>query len=182
MTKICLIMLVKNDAETIIHCLNSVAEIIDMVAIIDAGSTDNTQELILSWGQLHQIPTRIHQSSIADYDFLHNTSLVFANSLVFNKEFEPFDYFCYLDAPDKILNIYKNFDKSKLSADWYPVLFDEKYPALGIKCLHKASLSWQFQGRGWLCDNGQLRSTKHIGYLSDILENLENPSKRRKIE
>ena len=43
---ICLTMIVKNEAETIKRCIDSVKDHIDYLVICDTGSTDGTQDLI----------------------------------------------------------------------------------------------------------------------------------------
>ena len=47
MTRICLNMIVKNESRIIKRCLDSILPLIDSYCIIDTGSTDGTQEIIL---------------------------------------------------------------------------------------------------------------------------------------
>lgn len=68
--KICLTMIVRNEAKNMVRLLDSVKSIIDMISIVDTGSTDNTEEVIRNWGKEHQLPTTVHHEPFDS--FSHN--------------------------------------------------------------------------------------------------------------
>ena len=72
--KICLCMIVKNEAPVIVECLESVRPIIDYWVIADTGSTDGTQDIILR--TFKDIPGELHQRPWID--FASNRSEVLA--------------------------------------------------------------------------------------------------------
>lgn len=43
-------MIVKNEAEHLAQCLDTVKDWVDDIVILDSGSTDNTKEIALSYG------------------------------------------------------------------------------------------------------------------------------------
>src|SRR5262249_60611020 len=67
---ICLNMIVKNEAEVIRRCLDSVRAIIDYWVIVDTGSTDNTQQIIRE--HLKNVPGELHERPWQE--FAHNRS------------------------------------------------------------------------------------------------------------
>lgn len=50
MTKLSLVMIVKNESESIEKCLESVKNVVDEMIVVDTGSTDHTKEVALSHG------------------------------------------------------------------------------------------------------------------------------------
>jgi FkbM family methyltransferase len=113
-----LCMIVKNESQLILRCLESVRPIVDYVLIEDTGSTDDTQAIIRDWlssvglsGQVYDEPWR---------DFAYNRSHVLAKL----RKNQNVDYALMLDADDHIV-IDANFDiasfKNNLSHHLYDV-------------------------------------------------------------
>lgn len=50
MPTLSLAMIVKNEAQDLAECLNSVKDLVDEMVILDSGSTDNTKQIALSFG------------------------------------------------------------------------------------------------------------------------------------
>lgn len=67
--KICLTMIVKNESKNMDRLLNSVKSIIDMISIVDTGSTDNTEDVIVSWGKANKIPTTVHHEPFKNFSY-----------------------------------------------------------------------------------------------------------------
>src|SRR5258708_39069818 len=68
--RICLNMIVKNEAPVIQRCLASVMPLIDTWVIVDTGSMDGTQQLIRE--TLAHLPGELHERPWVD--FAHNRS------------------------------------------------------------------------------------------------------------
>jgi glycosyltransferase involved in cell wall biosynthesis len=71
--RICLTMMVKNEAQIILRCLESVVELVDTWVVCDTGSTDGTQEIIQNFFKERQIPGELHQQEWKNYG--HNRTL-----------------------------------------------------------------------------------------------------------
>lgn len=110
--KICLTMIVKNESKNMPRLLDSIKDVIDMISIVDTGSTDNTEEVILEWGKKNNIDTTVHHEPFKN--FSHNRT----HSVRAAKERYPeADYFLLSDADFVWEN--HNFNKS--------LLIDHKY-------------------------------------------------------
>jgi glycosyltransferase involved in cell wall biosynthesis len=91
--KIALVMIVKNESKNMPRLLDSVKDVIDMISIVDTGSTDNTEEVILNWGKEHNIPTTVHHELFKN--FAHNRTHSVAAA---KKAYPDADYFLLSDA------------------------------------------------------------------------------------
>lgn len=113
--KIALLMIVRNESKNMPRLLNSVKSIIDMISIVDTGSTDNTEEVILAWGKEHKIPTIVHHEPFKNFSYNRTHSIQVAKVA-----FPDADYFLLSDA-DFIweIDVGGKFDKR--------LLIDHKY-------------------------------------------------------
>lgn len=110
--KVALVMIVKNESKNMVRLLDSIKSVIDMVSIVDTGSTDNTEEVILAWGKRNKIPTTVHHEPFVN--FAHNRT----HSVRMAKQTYPeADYFLLSDA-DFVWEV-GDFDKT--------LLIDHKY-------------------------------------------------------
>ena len=139
--KICLTMIVKNESNNMVRLLDSLKDIIDMASIDDTGSTDNTEEVILNWGKLNNIPTTVHHEPFKN--FAHNRT----HSVRAAKQAYPdADYFLLSDA-DFVWEIDKGnkFDKT--------LLIDHKYL---VEQYNKALSYWNIRLLSskveWICE------------------------------
>lgn len=109
--KICLNMIVKNEAHIIERALTSVLPVIDMYCVCDTGSTDATVALIENFMKTNGIPgCVVHKPFV---NFCENRNFAFEKA----RELKP-DYILLLDA-DMILKIEPSFEKGKLTACSY---------------------------------------------------------------
>ena len=90
--KICLAMIVKNEAGVIERCLSSVENIIDYWVIVDTGSTDGTQELIKKTMERYGIPGELHEREWVNFEVNRNQSLDLARGKA--------EYTLVIDADD----------------------------------------------------------------------------------
>ena len=91
--KICLAMIVKNEAHVIRRCLASVLPIISSWAIVDTGSTDGTQEIICEF--MKGLPGELIEREWVDFSTNRNQAIELAK----NKA----DYILTIDADEELI-------------------------------------------------------------------------------
>lgn len=88
MITISLAMIVKDEEQTIEHCLNSVLQIADEIIIVDTGSTDRTKELCLKY-----------TDKVYDFKWIND----FSAARNYSYSLATKDYILWLDADDILL-------------------------------------------------------------------------------
>jgi tetratricopeptide (TPR) repeat protein len=106
---ICLSMIVRNEAERLRTCLESVAAHIDYAVIVDTGSDDGTAELALSLLDELGIAGEVHEVQWTDFASARNRALELARGRC--------DYILILDADNTVHSKPGAFEH--LSADIY---------------------------------------------------------------
>lgn len=91
--KLCLNMIVKNEAAIIERCLASVADYISCYVIADTGSTDGTQEKIKAFFDERGVPGQIVEVPFKDFSQARNAALLAAECSGLD-----FDYLLLTDA------------------------------------------------------------------------------------
>lgn len=79
---LCLVMILKNEAHTILNTLESVKDAIDNWQILDTGSDDGTQKIITDFFEKAKIPGKLYQEPFVDYGATRNRILVLAKENV----------------------------------------------------------------------------------------------------
>ena len=165
-TKICLAMIVKNEAAVIRRCLESVRPIIDHWVIVDTGSTDGTQDMIREYlrdlpGELHERPWR---------DFAHNRS----EALVLARPHG--DYSLIIDADDTV-EIPEGFHLPELTADSYMLDIQDTSVRYRRTQLVRNTMPWRYQGvlhEFLTCDGAQPG-----GHLPVVMRRGHDGARRR---
>jgi glycosyltransferase involved in cell wall biosynthesis len=93
MAKLCLNMIVRNEADRIIRCLKSVAPYIHCYNIVDTGSTDETIDLIKHFFDSPYIPGEITAVPFKDFSQARNAALTAARDMEVD-----YDYILLCDA------------------------------------------------------------------------------------
>ncbi len=132
---ICLSMIVKNEAQVIRRCLDSVRAVIDYWVIVDTGSTDGTQDIIRAHfkdvpGELVERPWR---------DFAQNRSEALELARPHG------DYAFIIDADDE-LDLHAGFQLPKLSADAYQVDIQDTNICYQRTQFVSNALAWRYAG------------------------------------
>ncbi len=79
--KLCLNMIVKNEAARITRALDSIVQFIDCYAITDTGSTDDTVKVIKEYFKLHKVPGVVSHAPFIDWSQARNSALLLARSV-----------------------------------------------------------------------------------------------------
>lgn len=113
--KIVLCMIVKNESRNMHRLLDSLKSIIDLISIVDTGSTDNTEEVIIDWAKKNKIPATVHHETFKNFAYNRTHSFDMAR-----KAYPEADYALLSDA-DFVwdIDVGSKFDKS--------LLIDHKY-------------------------------------------------------
>jgi glycosyltransferase involved in cell wall biosynthesis len=132
---ICLNMIVKNEAQIIRRCLDSVRPVIDYWVIVDTGSSDGTQDAIRAWfadvpGELHERPWR---------NFGHNRSEALELARGHG------DYVLVIDA-DGVLRLDPSFAMPRLAADSYDAMITFGNLRYHRKQFLRNALPWRYEG------------------------------------
>jgi tetratricopeptide (TPR) repeat protein len=106
MTRICLNMIVKNEAPVIARCLASVRPWIDHWVIVDTGSSDGTQDIVRD--SLEGLPGSLHERPWRDFAHNRNEALELARPQA--------EYLLFIDA-DEQLRMPDGFRWPALTAD-----------------------------------------------------------------
>jgi glycosyltransferase involved in cell wall biosynthesis len=132
---ICLCMIVKNEAQVIRRCLDSVRPIITHWVIVDTGSTDGTQQIIRE--HLRDLPGELYERPWKDFAHNRSEALELARPLA--------DYSLIIDADDA-LEIPPGFKLGPLTADCYTMdIRDDPqvYPRIQLA---SNRLKWVYRG------------------------------------
>ena len=133
--KICLSMIVKDEASVIARCLASVRPLIDYWIIVDTGSTDETQDVIRN--VLQDLPGELHQSPWVD--FAHNRS----EALSLARQHG--DYTLIIDADD-VLELPARFKMPQLTADSYLIEIRHRELHHWRPQIVRNGLPWRYEG------------------------------------
>lgn len=133
--KICLSMIVKNEASVIARCLASVRPLIDYWVVVDTGSTDGTQNVVRN--SLQDIPGELHERPWLD--FAHNRSEALA--LARNHG----DYSLIIDADD-VLELPPGFRMPFLKDDSIVVEIHNQGRRLLRPQIVRNAVPWRYEG------------------------------------
>lgn len=168
--KICLVAIMKNESKNVDRLLDSFLDkesgtyIIDMISVVDTGSTDNTEELILRWGKNHSIPTTVHHELFVNFAYNRTHSVKVAK-----ETYPEADYFLLSDA-DFVwcINIGGKFDKTLLIDHQYKIKQSSKYLTYWNIRMLSSKVEWVCEGvthESWVHKKdqkdyfGQIRTT-----------------------
>ena len=81
MAKLVLTQIMKNEAHVITRMLDSIKTIVDIICLVDTGSTDNTIEVVKNWGMQNNIETHVFERSFDNFENSRNYSIQVAREI-----------------------------------------------------------------------------------------------------
>lgn len=122
MNRLVLSQIYKNESHCILDCLNSdVKNVYDMVVYVDTGSTDNTKELILKWGEENKIPAYVFDRQFDNFENSRNFAMEKAKEMADKHGWSREETWTgWIDCDEKLF-MDKSFDKKKLDKDLYMI-------------------------------------------------------------
>jgi mannosyltransferase OCH1-like enzyme/glycosyltransferase involved in cell wall biosynthesis len=155
--RICLSMIVKDEAPVIERCLTSVLPIIDCWVICDTGSKDGTQDIIRGFFAKYQKEGELHQRPWRDFAYNRSEALELARSKG--------AYSLIIDADDT-LEVAPDLRLPELTADSYMLDIQDSSIRYQRAQLVRNALPWRYRGvlhEFLTCDGAQ--STGHLPVL-----------------
>lgn len=165
--KICLSLVIKDDAESIVPCIDSVQDIIDCICICDIGSTDTTLSKVKTFIESRNIRGKICKIKDKGISQNRSTSIACAQQAIKQWNFPLETTYLLCMESTHTASIKKEFDKSTLNADAYLSL--QKTPLLCHYYPHllKASMPWKFMGTAfgqWTCQTAKMQREDSIAF------------------
>ncbi len=142
LTRICLNMIVKNEAPVIARCLASVKPWIDRWTIVDTGSTDGTQALVRKI--MGDLPGALHERPWIDFAHNRNEALALARAGMEGAAGAE-DYVLFIDA-DETLRMPEGFRWPRLADDGYRFQCELGGWQYQRNALVKAGQPWRWEG------------------------------------
>jgi glycosyltransferase involved in cell wall biosynthesis len=166
--KLCLNMIVKNEAPVIRRCLASVLPIIDYWVIVDTGSSDGTQEIIREFFRDKGVPGQLYEKPWKD--FAHNRSEALALARPHA------DYTFIIDADDA-MELPEGYRLPELTADSYSLDIDFANIRYHRTQLVRNSLAWYW--RGVLHEFLECKEARDSGHLPILMRCNHDGARRR---
>jgi glycosyltransferase involved in cell wall biosynthesis len=116
MAKLVLTQIMKNEAHVITRMLNSIRPIVDIICLVDTGSTDNTIEVVKNWGEQNKIETHVFERPFDNFENSRNYSIQVAREVTAGRGNDFWGF--WLDA-DEMIEILPNFNKNSINKDLY---------------------------------------------------------------
>lgn len=136
---VCLAMIVKNESKIILRLLTSLLGKIDMISIVDTGSSDNTKEIIEDFGKQNKIPTAVHCEEFKNFCYNRTHSVKKAQETFPKATFillSDADFIWEGDFPNKNFLIEQGYSIEQYSQD---------YRYWNTRLL-KANIDWECKG------------------------------------
>lgn len=116
--KLILTQIMKDESHVAERMLDSIKNIVDGICIIDTGSTDNSIELVKSWGEKNGVETHVFERPFDDFEKSRNFSIQKAKDTFLSKNDNHTYYGFWIDFDEQMV-LHENFNKSKIDKDLY---------------------------------------------------------------
>jgi glycosyltransferase involved in cell wall biosynthesis len=116
--KLILTQIMKNEAHVAERMLNSIKSIVDGIVVIDTGSTDDSVNLVRSWGEKNSIETYVFERPFDNFENSRNFSFEKAREVFLGKNDGHTYYNFWLDFDEQIV-VDSKFNKQSIDKDLY---------------------------------------------------------------
>jgi glycosyltransferase involved in cell wall biosynthesis len=116
--KLILTQIMKNEAHVAERMLNSIKSIVDGIVVIDTGSTDDSINVVRSWGEANGIETYVFERPFDNFENSRNYSFQKAREIFLNKNDGNIYYNFWLDFDEQIV-VDQKFNKQAIDKDLY---------------------------------------------------------------
>jgi glycosyltransferase involved in cell wall biosynthesis len=116
MAKLVLTQIMKDEAHVITRMLDSIKSIVDIICLVDTGSTDNTIEVVKNWGTQNNVETHVFERAFDNFENSRNYSIQVAREVTKDRGNDYWGF--WLDA-DETIEILPNFNKAGINKDLY---------------------------------------------------------------
>ena len=66
--KLALVQIMKNEAHVVTRMLNSIKQIVDMIVMVDTGSTDDSINIVKKWGEENGVETHVYEKLFDNFE------------------------------------------------------------------------------------------------------------------
>jgi glycosyltransferase involved in cell wall biosynthesis len=119
-TKLILAQIMKNEEAVLERMLNSIKPIVDIICMVDTGSTDKSIEILKKWGSDNNVEVHILERPFDNFENSRNASMQLARNVVAKKN-DDNTYYTFWSDCDEVMEISPSFNKKSLDKDLYMV-------------------------------------------------------------
>jgi len=116
--KLILTQIMKDESHVANRMLDSLKGFVDGICVVDTGSTDNSIELVKSWGEKNGVETYVFERPFDDFEKSRNFSIQKAKETFLNRNDGHTYYGFWIDFDEQLI-LHDNFNKSKIDKDLY---------------------------------------------------------------
>lgn len=168
-------LMVKDEEGQLYETLESINPYINIICVLDTGSTDNTVRELEQWCSLNEKLLHLKTSNFVDFSTSRNMLLEFAG--------EKAEWFLLMDAGDVLCGDWPSFERqifSGLSGGYYIQqlwrTFDSSLKYYNIRCI-KAGVGWSFKGVVHECLDGGNLPVERTNYITIFQDRAKYGSK-----
>jgi len=169
-TKLILLIMIKNESSIIRRCLESATLVCDAICVCDTGSTDNTVEIVTDFFKNCAIPGRLYSQPWMNFGHNRSESFLASVDLCKSLGWSPDTTYAVLLDADMKFYIGPEFNKDKLSSPGYCIIqkspgieyYNTRFVKIGFpwKCVGVTHEYWD----GYNCES----LSENFAYIDDI--------------
>jgi glycosyltransferase involved in cell wall biosynthesis len=147
-----------NESAIIERCLNStLGKMVTRYIVQDTGSTDNTREIILNWGVVHNKKVAFFNEKWVDFSTNRNQLLQACLETQMDDEYVLITDADYVWAGEGVQKPFRDDPNSQPAAQGYDIKVQDGSPEYRLPLLIRNEPGWVYTGRTHECLNGPPR-------------------------